>query len=947
MGAKSTVRWASLVRRPSSIVRCRGSRLTYTMWTLLLLLILLSQLPESNPSLIEEPCSMITKELINSQPKDAEQLGSDPPNLKDVVKAKSTKQFSLYNDNEKISVKSSSTSLLPKFDTGSSAAVVSQSVNDVFLNGRKLTKNNVKTLDYLRDNTVKVNDSGPLTAQKNKNSSEQVSHRENNESLSRNIYPSKVFLDIANAKDESKRLGKGGENNNEKLSQIRNFTLFEQQNKPKKTSHDNMIDVIRSNRHGQKNGRFLFTGSLHALNRSTSNVFHTTSDSEEIDEDQAKGTFLSINNVEETTAGVEEIAILTKPRQNDHDNRERLRATTTFSVTNYSVEHDIIDFDLNTRGHESLLITNSSNKEVRQFQELMLSYHLQTDSFSTETTTFENVDNHKIKANQLLKAFEQLNQFDSVQSMTYSTESQYLSKSEAAPQQKTTTSSLNTIYNTKSELVPDKAVKPEIIETAPNNTLKGILNDTRPLRAYIGKTNSSLSKIIRTFIPLKILQSLVNYKFIEKYFTSSNITNHAYQFIFGDKRTNHTTSLSNDDNSSDNTTSAIYSKKMNSVTGIKGSHESDFLSVNTSTENEQNTNMGWPQGPKIMENFDEELVTFYLTNSSMEISESKFLNSETDSNLPLLTSNSTNLATFDALFVDSVSNLSEEALHNHTLLWNSSKPTVASNATRTFIPVNVTKQVNSTENTTPSSTTPDLTKIATFKSAANITNVSGTLTQNNSSNVIRIFGLLRITRGARWTPDLTKRYTMEYIRLSLILKELIRGVFIQSSLRNRLIEVEITKFSPGSIVVEFLLVLKEATSHDEVHVLSEVFLKGLGNESTLGKFSVDPWFTKFDVVSIRRQTPKTETTKDLPIPQWIIAVIVIATASLIFIVLFGAVAIYGRHHVRRRYGSRFHDEEEGLHVSGYKEWESKTAVGYENMAADDNHYNGEMTRETK
>ncbi|GFS86429.1 uncharacterized protein NPIL_529581 [Nephila pilipes] len=77
--------------------------------------------------------------------------------------------------------------------------------------------------------------------------------------------------------------------------------------------------------------------------------------------------------------------------------------------------------------------------------------------------------------------------------------------------------------------------------------------------------------------------------------------------------------------------------------------------------------------------------------------------------------------------------------------------------------------------------------------------------------------------------------------------------------------------------------------------------------------------------------PPEEDNVEPPIPQWAIAVIVIGAASLIFIVLFAAVTIYGRHHMRRRYSSKL-SEEDMERSSG--EWESKMAAAYENMAAD-------------
>ncbi|XP_076308905.1 uncharacterized protein LOC143224652 [Tachypleus tridentatus] len=242
--------------------------------------------------------------------------------------------------------------------------------------------------------------------------------------------------------------------------------------------------------------------------------------------------------------------------------------------------------------------------------------------------------------------------------------------------------------------------------------------------------------------------------------------------------------------------------------------------------------------------------------------------------------------------------------------------------------------------------------------------------------VVRIAGALKIIKGIKWKIELTRRYTEQYIRLSSLLRNLIEDIFWRSPLRKILIEVEIDGFSQGSVIVDFFVVLKKDDTKIDVQSLIQVFNNNLRKNTSLGNFTVDPGFTTFEVISIKKPTPTLEGIAEPSIPQWAIAVVVIATASLIFTILFGAVTmvfllrmlrrivadpelkvltnppleltrsfykpedrpgvttkVYGRYHVRRKCGPPFHEEDTA--ATKYKEWESKIAAAFENTAADD------------
>lgn len=208
-----------------------------------------------------------------------------------------------------------------------------------------------------------------------------------------------------------------------------------------------------------------------------------------------------------------------------------------------------------------------------------------------------------------------------------------------------------------------------------------------------------------------------------------------------------------------------------------------------------------------------------------------------------------------------------------------------------------------------------------------------TLLNEVEQPVVRVAGIVKIIDGWEWSPLLGDHNTHEYRYMAYTTRRLLESVFRKTSVGNWLYRVEIDGFSPGSIIVDYFVLLYQRNQPVEPASLIRAFNSHLGVNDTLGEFTLDPTYTQFEVVGVVRPKPLASSAEP-PIPQWAIAVIVIATASLIFMVLFGAVTIYGRSAERRKYSNRLQEDDLEKVGTPTKDWESKLAASYENFAAD-------------
>ncbi|GIY45779.1 SEA domain-containing protein [Caerostris darwini] len=215
-----------------------------------------------------------------------------------------------------------------------------------------------------------------------------------------------------------------------------------------------------------------------------------------------------------------------------------------------------------------------------------------------------------------------------------------------------------------------------------------------------------------------------------------------------------------------------------------------------------------------------------------------------------------------------------------------------------------------------------------------------TLVSEDDVTLVKVAGYIVIDRGLRWNDLLHNRHSPEYKRHADMMHLYLERMFRSSPIASRLWKIEIDGFSGNKstrpVAIDFFLYLIKTRQNIATEHLATVFHEKLSTNNTFGTFRVDPSKTAFEMIQeepLKQTTPAPEEeTVEPPIPQWAIACIVIGAASLIFIVLFAAVTMYGRHHMRRRYSSKLSEEDSAERSSG--EWESKMAAAYENMAAD-------------
>ncbi|KFM79038.1 hypothetical protein X975_16632, partial [Stegodyphus mimosarum] len=200
----------------------------------------------------------------------------------------------------------------------------------------------------------------------------------------------------------------------------------------------------------------------------------------------------------------------------------------------------------------------------------------------------------------------------------------------------------------------------------------------------------------------------------------------------------------------------------------------------------------------------------------------------------------------------------------------------------------------------------------------------------------KVGGTIVVNRGLRWIEQLSNRHSPEYKEEAKTVHLHLERLFRSSPIASRVWKIEIDGFSGNkkqrAVTIDFVLYLIKADDEIAMEHLASVFHQKLKN-NTFDRYRVDPsqtGFEKLEEEPLNKVTVAPENTEEPPIPQWAIAVIVIGAASLIFIVLFAAVTMYGRHHMRRRYSNKL-SEEDSDHPG---EWERKMAEAYENLAAD-------------
>ncbi|KAI5642542.1 SEA domain-containing protein [Phthorimaea operculella] len=206
-----------------------------------------------------------------------------------------------------------------------------------------------------------------------------------------------------------------------------------------------------------------------------------------------------------------------------------------------------------------------------------------------------------------------------------------------------------------------------------------------------------------------------------------------------------------------------------------------------------------------------------------------------------------------------------------------------------------------------------------------------------------IAATIKIVAGVKWVPELLDHHTKEWQTLAEDVKEELNSVYAKSDLLKKWYKgIRIDSFSPGSVLVDYFIELNKVEEKVDTLELKKLFHKSLNeakpgsvvetiteepqefdpdvmlgdqpeeermrksNEKMtktidksagkleIGKFVMDPAYTEFIVLPKREEPTIVAPDEESFLPQWGIAVIVIALASLLFVVIFGVTVLVNR-----------------------------------------------------
>ncbi|XP_060810569.1 mucin-2 [Amyelois transitella] len=207
-----------------------------------------------------------------------------------------------------------------------------------------------------------------------------------------------------------------------------------------------------------------------------------------------------------------------------------------------------------------------------------------------------------------------------------------------------------------------------------------------------------------------------------------------------------------------------------------------------------------------------------------------------------------------------------------------------------------------------------------------------------------IAATIKIVAGVQWIPELLDRHTDEWQHLANEVKDELNSVYSKSDVLKKWYKnIRIDGFSPGSVLVDYFIELNDVSERIDTIDLKKMFHRSLheakpgsvvetvteesmtsfdpdmmmgdqpeedrmkkSNEKMtktidksagkleIGKFIMDPAYTEFIVLPKRGELKPKEPEEESFLPQWGIAVIVIALASLLFVVIFGVTVLVNR-----------------------------------------------------
>ncbi|XP_026484449.2 mucin-2-like isoform X2 [Vanessa tameamea] len=204
-----------------------------------------------------------------------------------------------------------------------------------------------------------------------------------------------------------------------------------------------------------------------------------------------------------------------------------------------------------------------------------------------------------------------------------------------------------------------------------------------------------------------------------------------------------------------------------------------------------------------------------------------------------------------------------------------------------------------------------------------------------------IAATIKIVSGVKWVPEFLDQHTKEWQKLAKEVKEELNSVYSKSDLLSKWYKgIRIDGFSQGSVLVDYFIELNNVEQRVDTTQLKKFFHKSLheaksgsvmeeeqtdtfdpdamlgdqpdedrmrkSNEQMtktidksagkleMGKFVMDPAYTEFIVLPKREEPTVAVPDEESLLPQWGIAVIVIALASLLFVVIFGVTVLVNR-----------------------------------------------------
>ncbi|XP_052747448.1 mucin-5AC [Bicyclus anynana] len=204
-----------------------------------------------------------------------------------------------------------------------------------------------------------------------------------------------------------------------------------------------------------------------------------------------------------------------------------------------------------------------------------------------------------------------------------------------------------------------------------------------------------------------------------------------------------------------------------------------------------------------------------------------------------------------------------------------------------------------------------------------------------------IAATIKIVSGVKWVPEFLDHHTKEWQKLAREVKHELNSVYSKSDLLSKWFKgVRIDGFSQGSVLVDYFIELNNVQDKIDTLQLKKIFHKSLSDAKAgsmeedeeldtfdpdvmlgdqpdedrmkksnekmtknidksagkleMGKFVMDPAYTEFIVLPKHEEPTITEPEEESLLPQWGIAVIVIALASLLFVVIFGVTVLVNR-----------------------------------------------------